>query len=103
MVRTFCKTGEKEAFKGAFHATGGVIAALMAAYNVAAWCYRRERHLGVNAIVYTLATLWEVKQTAHHFERGILQRPRERTLTLVARRRTPSTVDCTASPTERVA
>jgi hypothetical protein len=69
MVRTFCKTGEKEALKGAVHASGGVLAALMAAYNIAAFCYRRERHLGVNAIVYTLATLWEVKQTSHHFER----------------------------------
>jgi hypothetical protein len=41
----------------------------MAAYNIAAWCYRRETHLGVNAVVYTLATLWEVKQTTHHLER----------------------------------
>ena len=71
MVRTFCKTGEKELLKGAFHGAGGVLAALMAAYNIAAWCYRRERHLGVNAIVYTVATLWEVKQTSHHFERCV--------------------------------
>jgi len=35
----------------------------------AAWCYRRETHLGVNSVVYTLATLWEVKQTVHHLER----------------------------------
>ena len=69
MVRRFCKTGEQEAFKGAFHAAGCALSALMAAYNVAAWCYRRERHLGVNAVVYTLAALWEIRQTAHHFER----------------------------------
>ena len=69
MVQTFCKSGEREAVKGAFHALGGILAATMAAYNIAAWCYRRETHLGVNAVVYTLATLWEVRQTAHHLER----------------------------------
>jgi hypothetical protein len=95
MVRTFCKTGEKEAFKGAVHASGGVLAALMAAYSIAAWCYRRERHLGVNAIVYTIATLWEAKQTAHHFER--LETECERTLTLV------SPVSNTAPPAEKAA
>lgn len=69
MVRTFCKSGENEAVKGAFHALGGILAATMAAYNIAAWCYRRETHLGVNVVVYSLATLWEVKQTVHHLER----------------------------------
>jgi len=69
MVRTFCKSGQSEAVKGAFHALGGVLAATMAAYNVAAWCYRRETHLGVNAVVYTLAIVWEIKQTVHHLER----------------------------------
>jgi hypothetical protein len=69
MVQTFCKSGEREAVKGAVHALGGVLAATMAAYNIAAWCYRRERHLGVNAIVYTLAVIWEIKQTVHHLER----------------------------------
>ena len=69
MVQAFCKSGEREAVKGAVHALGGVLAATMAAYNIAAWCYRRERHLGVNAIVYTLAVIWEIKQTVHHLER----------------------------------
>jgi hypothetical protein len=69
MVRTFCKSGESEVLKGAFHGLGGVLAASMAAYNIAAWCYRREAHLGINAVVYTLATVWEVKQTTHHLER----------------------------------
>ena len=69
MVRTFCKSGENEEVKGAVHAAGGLLAGLMAAYNIAAWCYRRERHLGINAVVYSLAFMWEVKQTAHHLER----------------------------------
>ncbi len=67
MVRRFCATGEQEAFKGAVHGAACVLAAAMAAYNIAAWCFRRERHLGINAVVYTLATAWEVKQTLHHF------------------------------------
>ena len=69
MVKSFCTAGENEAVKGAIHALGGVLAASMAAYNIAAWCYRRETHLGINAIVYTLAIVWEVKQTVHHLER----------------------------------
>jgi hypothetical protein len=69
MVRTFCSSGENEALKGAVHALGGVLAATMAAYNIAAWWYRREPHLAVNGVVYTFATLWEIKQTTHHLER----------------------------------
>ena len=75
MVKTFCTSGENEALKGAVHALGGVLAATMAAYNIAAWCYRRETHLGINAIVYTMAVLWEVKQTAHHLERCEAENP----------------------------
>ena len=53
MVKTFCTSGENEALKGAVHGLGGVLAASMAA----------------NAIVYSLAIVWEVKQTVHHLER----------------------------------
>lgn len=69
MVQTFCKSGESEALKGAVHALGGILAASMAAYNIAAFCYRRERHLCINSIVYTLAVIWEIKQTVHHLDR----------------------------------
>ena len=69
MVQRFCKSGESEAFKGAVHALGGILAASMAAYNIAAWCYRREKHLGINSVVYSLAVIWELKQTVHHLER----------------------------------
>ena len=41
------------------------------AISMTAWWYRRERHLGINSIVYTLAILWEIKQTAHHWERCV--------------------------------
>jgi len=66
MTRAFCTNGEREVVKGSVHAAGVVLAAAMAAYNIAAWCYRREQHLGINAVVYSLAVLWEIKQTTHH-------------------------------------
>ena len=69
MVRKLCTSGELEGVKGAVHGTACLIAAAMAAYNAAAWCLRRERHLGMNAVVYTLAVGWEVKQTLHHLRR----------------------------------
>ena len=78
MVQEFCKSGECEPMKGAVHALGGVLAAAMAAYNIAAWCYRRETHLGINAVVYTLAVIWEAKQTAHHLERCVPANPESR-------------------------
>ena len=33
--------------------------------------------------MYTVATLWEMKQTSHHIERCVQPRPEERQLTLV--------------------
>ena len=68
MVQKFCKSGEREGFKGGVHGAACVIAAAMAAYNIAAWCFRRERHLGANAVVYSLAVAWEAKQTLHHLQ-----------------------------------
>ena len=69
MVRTMCTSGRHESLKCAVHASALSLAALMAAYNIAASCYRRERHLRINSVVYSLAVIWEIKQTLHHFER----------------------------------
>jgi hypothetical protein len=66
VVRSFCASGNNEGLKGAVHASAAAIVALCAAYNVTAWYFRRDRHLQVNAIVYTLAVAWELKQTMHH-------------------------------------
>ena len=66
MGETFCTSGESEGVKGAVHATACLISAAMAAYNIVAWHYRHERHLGINAVVYSLAVGWEIKQTMHH-------------------------------------
>ena len=68
MVQEFCRSGSREGFKGGVHGAACVIAAAMAAYNAAAWCFRREKHLGANTVVYTLATVWEAKQTLHHLQ-----------------------------------
>jgi hypothetical protein len=36
-------------------------------YNAAAWLRRREGHLGVNSVIYGLATIWEVEHIVHHW------------------------------------
>ena len=66
MVQALCTSGNHEGLKCGVHGAAGAIAALMAAYNIAAFCLRRERHLRVNSVVYTLAVAWEVKQTLRH-------------------------------------
>jgi len=70
MVQKLCTSGNHEPLKCGVHGAAGIIAALMAAYNIAAFCYRRDRHLRINAVVYTLATGWEIKQTLHHLNRS---------------------------------
>jgi hypothetical protein len=68
-VETFCTSGQAERVKGGVHAVAGVILGAMATYNAVAWCYRRERHLGWNAVIYTTALAWEIRQTCRHFAR----------------------------------
>ena len=68
MVRSFCVSGNHEPLKCAVHASAGIIVALCAIYNITAACFRRDRHLRINAAIYTLAVLWELKQTLHHLD-----------------------------------
>ena len=65
-ARELCASGNHELLKGAVHGTACAIIALMATYNIAACCFRRDRHLRINSVVYTLAFAWEVRQTLHH-------------------------------------
>ena len=65
-ARDLCASGNHELLKSSVHGAASVVAAVMAAYNIAAWCFRRERHLRINGVVYTLACAWEIKQTLHH-------------------------------------
>ena len=66
MVRAFCSSGNHEGVKCAVHAAAGLLVGVCAAYNITASCFRRDRHLRVNAVVYSLALAWELKQTIHH-------------------------------------
>ena len=67
MVQTLCTSGNHEELKCGVHAAAVALAGLMAAYNIAACCFRSDRHLRVNVLVYALAAGWEIKQTVHHF------------------------------------
>jgi hypothetical protein len=71
VVQTFCASGESEGLKGAVHGAACVIAAAMAAYNITAWHFRHQPHLATNAVVYTLAVAWEMKQTLRHLRRCV--------------------------------
>lgn len=68
MVRALCTSGNCENLKLGVHGASGVIAGMMAAYNIAAACFRRDRHLKINAVVYVLLVGYELKQTMHHFK-----------------------------------
>lgn len=68
MVQRLCTTGNHEVLKCGVHGAAGLIAGVMAAYNIAACCFRKDAHLRLNALVYTLAVAYEVKQTLHHLE-----------------------------------
>jgi hypothetical protein len=68
-VKNFCSSGNAESVKGGVHAAAGAIIGVMAIYNAVAWYFRRERHLGWNAVIYTAATAFEVHQTQRHFHR----------------------------------
>ncbi len=59
-------SGSCEHLKAGVHSGGLALVALMCAYNAAAWMRRRERHLGINAVLYAAATIWEQRHVAHH-------------------------------------
>jgi hypothetical protein len=69
MVETFCCSGNHEGIKSSVHGAAGVLCLAMAAYNITACYFRRDVHLRINAVIYTLAIAWEVKQTLHHLQR----------------------------------
>ena len=65
--------GTCEPLKVACHGLALGLAALMGAYNAAAWLRRRQPHLAVNAVIYLAATVWEQRHVAHHWD--ACQRP----------------------------
>jgi hypothetical protein len=58
--------GKCEPLKAAVHGLLLATAAVCAAYNTAAWLKRRQRHLAINAVVYTCAVLWERVRVMDH-------------------------------------
>ena len=76
-MQDFCQSGRHEGLKGGVHGVAALMSAVMATYNATAYFYRRDPHLRVNAIAYTLAALWEVKQTVHHLRRTSAEKPPE--------------------------
>ena len=65
-VSNLLNSGSCEPMKAAVHGVLMATVALCAAYNTAAWLKRRQRHLAVNAIVYTAAVWWERCHIVHH-------------------------------------
>jgi len=59
--------GNCEELKLGVHGTALALAVVCGAYNTAAWLFRRERHLGINALMYSALTIWEVQHVRHHW------------------------------------
>jgi hypothetical protein len=65
---------ESERLKGVVHGAIAALTAVCAVYNVWACIARprrvkgcRRRHLAINGLVYTTATLWEFEHLRHHW------------------------------------
>jgi hypothetical protein len=63
---TVLQCGECEPLKASVHASALALAAVMGLYNAAAWLSRRDKHLAINAVLYTVLAVWEQKHVAHH-------------------------------------
>jgi hypothetical protein len=73
-VGRFLKPGEAEMLKGSVHAAACGLALVCGVYNAAAWLTRRERHLGVNAVLYAGLAIWEATHVRRHCQRGLKER-----------------------------
>ncbi|HEY2907092.1 MAG TPA: hypothetical protein VGJ29_14410 [Vicinamibacterales bacterium] len=58
--------GSCEGLKTGVHALALALAAVMGAYNAAAWLRRRQTHLGINAVLYAALFAWEQQHVVHH-------------------------------------
>jgi hypothetical protein len=59
--------GKQEELKLGVHAAALGLAVVMGAYNAAAFFKRRERHLAINTVLYSVLTVWEQVHVAHHW------------------------------------
>ena len=67
--------GNCEELKLGVHGTALALAAVMCAYNAAAWLLRREKHLAINTALYSALSAWEVHHVAHHWSVMANRRP----------------------------
>jgi hypothetical protein len=77
------KCGYCEELKAGVHAAALGLFVVMGAYNIAAWLSRREAHLAINAVVYTMLTAWEQQHVTHHLAELNKPLPGARSLALV--------------------
>jgi len=63
------EVGSCEPLKAVIHGVALSLAAVMGAYNAAAWLRRRQPHLAFNAVIYFAAVYWEQRHVAHHLVR----------------------------------
>ncbi len=66
MGMTVLQCGTCERLKASTHAVALGVAAVCAAYNLAAFMVRRQRHLAINTVVYSAAVFWEATHVRHH-------------------------------------
>ena len=59
-------SGRCEPLKAAVHGVLLATVSVCAAYNAAAWMRRRQRHLAINAVIYSAAVIWERCHVVHH-------------------------------------
>jgi hypothetical protein len=67
-VSDMLDVGRCEPLKAAVHGVMLATVTLCALYNAAAWLKRRQRHLAVNAVLYSAAIWWEGTHVMHHLE-----------------------------------
>ena len=70
MTEEFWRPGDSEVAKAMFHVALLALGAVCASYNAVAWARRRERHLGLNIMLYSGLVWYEGKQIVRHLRRA---------------------------------
>jgi hypothetical protein len=65
-VSDMLDSGQCEGMKAVVHGVLLATVGVCAAYNTAAWLKRRQRHLAINAVIYSAAVWWERCHVLHH-------------------------------------
>jgi hypothetical protein len=83
MALPILQRGSCEPLKAGIHGAALGLFAIMGLYNAAAWLSRHQRHLAVNAVLYSALIFVEQKHVAHHV--AALRACRERAADAAAR------------------